>query len=307
MYLCSNSVQHCHALPLHASRSAPSLSPSLHSSPRLSSCSTRLGQQEDDSLQSYRTTAPAEAHTVNRTGLALRMRLTRPPLPSSASSASSSSSIFSTASSVALSSPATSAGLSPHPPFFSSLASTAEEHDAPVSLMASPVLFAPLTGKPLVPLPSSSPIHSFPAFILGLVHSVEADPATIAHHLSNLAASHAAPATFSAIPEGKPTETDQIVDALVRIAARLKKKERAAAQEDQEQLAVEQPAQERDDEEIAPYVGGSTVEEVRKTCQEQIKALKLLHAEELHRSQVSHDEEVRWVAARARPSEGCVR
>ncbi|ORY89440.1 hypothetical protein BCR35DRAFT_300626 [Leucosporidium creatinivorum] len=218
---------------------------------------------------------------------------TRPPLPSHSSSSASSSSLFST-SSVALSSPATSAGLSPHQPFFSALSSTAEERDAPNSNMASPVLFAPLTGKPLVPLPSSTPIHSFPAFILGLVHSVEADPATIAHHLSNLAASHAAPATFSAIPEGKPTETDQIVDSLVRIAARLKKKERATLQEE-EQLAVKEPV-EADEEQDTPYVGGNTVEEVRKTCQEQIKALKLLHAEELHRSQVSHDEEVRSIA-----------
>lgn len=69
-------------------------------------------------------------------------------------------------------------------------------------------------------------------------------------------------------------------------------------QEEEQQLVVQEPA-EPDEEEAAPYVGGSTVEEVRKTCQEQIKALKLLHAEELHRSQVSHDEEVRWVAARS--------
>lgn len=146
------------------------------------------------------------------------------------------------------------------------------------------VLFAP-TGVPLVPLPSSSPIHSFPAFILSLVHSVEADPESIASHLSNLRASHAAPATFSAAPEGKPAETDHIVDALLRIAAKLKHGDRTAH--------VAPAATPKVSSEQGPFVAGATVEEVRKTCEEQVKALKLLHAEELHRAQVSHDEEVR--------------
>lgn len=200
--------------------------------------------------------------------------LERPKLPSSSSNNSSGSS----QSSVTLSTPGTS-GLSSPAPF-----STGSTDDSTrMAADATPVLFAP-TGVPLVPLPSSSPIHSFPAFILGLVHSVEADPESIASHLSNLRASHAAPATFSAIPEGKPAETDQIVDALLRIAAKLK-------QRDTPEL-IEASATPKLVEQRA-LVGGN--DDVRKSCEEQIKALKLLHAEELHRAQVSHDEEVRSV------------
>ena len=117
-----------------------------------------------------------------------------------------------------------------------------------------------------------------------MVHSVEADPESIASHLSNLRASHAAPATFSAIPEGKPAETDQIVDALLRIAAKLKQQDRTALVEPQSMLRVS---------EQGSISAVDSVGEVKKTCEEQIKALKLLHAEELHRAQVSHDEEVR--------------
>lgn len=207
-----------------------------------------------------------------------------PPPPSYSSTSSVTSSIFSAASTI--STPGTSVGLATRAPFFANLEQQQPQHapsfgKAMATTTDPGILYAP-TGVPLVPLPSSTPIHSFPAFILGLVHSVEADPGSIASHLHNLAASHAAPATFSAVPEGKPAETDLIVDALLRIAARLKRKE-----------VANDEAAEVEEEDVGPSVEGRTVEEVRKTCDERIKALSLLHAEELHRSQSSHDLEVR--------------
>jgi osomolarity two-component system sensor histidine kinase NIK1 len=42
-----------------------------------------------------------------------------------------------------------------------------------------------------------------------------------------------------------------------------------------------------------PTVVGDSLEEVRRNYEDQIQALKVLHAEELHRSQLSHDNEVR--------------
>lgn len=195
-------------------------------------------------------------------------------------------------------------------------------------------LICPGTGVPLVPLPSSSPLHSFPAFMLSLCTALESNPLSLQQHLNNLAASHAAPAMFSSVPEGKPEETDQIVASLLRLAGRLKRcgtsttaAVAGAGTATAVALAsVDQPAKsngladgllspkhvdgfkdaiansngnahEQDDDDIDSSVEGSTVEEVRKTCEEQIRALKLLHAEELHRAQVSHDEQVRCALA----------
>ncbi|GAA5865813.1 hypothetical protein JCM1840_006258 [Sporobolomyces johnsonii] len=168
------------------------------------------------------------------------------------------------------------------------------------------------------PLASAAPIHSFPTFLLGLLTALESDPASIAHHLSNLAASHAAPATFMATPEGKPAETDAIVASLSRIADRLQANEKPRPLDDSDyapKLKVAQLSANEDRVEekcgmIAldeapepikwaarrPIVVGETVDEVRRNCEDQIRALKVLHAEELHRSQLSHDNEVRSIA-----------
>ncbi|CEQ39469.1 SPOSA6832_01001, partial [Sporobolomyces salmonicolor] len=167
------------------------------------------------------------------------------------------------------------------------------------------------------PLASAAPIHSFPTFLLGLLTALESDPASIAHHLSNLAASHAAPATFMATPEGKPAQTDAIVTSLSRIADRLQATEKLRSLDDGDYAPKLKVAQLLTDggrvqekcgtisldeapEPIRwaarrPVVVGETVDEVRRNCEDQIRALKVLHAEELHRSQLSHDNEVRYV------------
>lgn len=103
-----------------------------------------------------------------------------------------------------------------------------------------------------------------------------------------MAAIHAAPATFIKEDSGKPLETDAIVASLGRIADRLKAAEASTScsgPRAQDGTTGEQ--------EKVVTVSGNTVEEVRKSCEEQIASLKVLHAEELRRSQVSHDEEVR--------------
>jgi osomolarity two-component system sensor histidine kinase NIK1 len=172
------------------------------------------------------------------------------------------------------------------------------------------------------PLASAAPIHSFPVFLLSLLTALESDPSSVAHHLANLAASHAAPATFEASPQGKPKETDAIVASLSRIADRLQKVEGEATvsengEEEDGKLASglaavglspdpsedDVPAPEQPVSSAAeklrrtsprrPIVAGSNVEEVRQNCENQIQALKVLHAEELHRAQLSHDNEVR--------------
>lgn len=182
----------------------------------------------------------------------------------------------------------------------------------------------------MAPLASSAPIHSFPSFLLALLTALESDPASIAHHLSNLAASHAAPATFMATPEGKPQETDGIVGCLSRIADRLqsphdqlsspplqtvdsfphkrKSTEPIPVQAEPEVPAVQEEnghsrvfgggEEELNSEPLQwaarkPTVVGDTLEEMRRNYEDQIQALKVLHAEELHRSQLSHDNEVR--------------
>ncbi|KAM0791386.1 hypothetical protein ACM66B_005851 [Microbotryomycetes sp. NB124-2] len=251
----------------------------------------------------------------------------RPLLVDFPSSTSASTTCSALLSPPALSTPATSAGLEGGPPFASPF--------VPVPFVAhqGPSM-ATIAGTPLVPLPSSTPIHAFPAFILGLVTALEADPGSIASHLGNLRAAGAGPATFSAIPEGKPVETDLIVESLLRLAERLKRKDRRGSgtvatnghppaladdcganggtravalaagatvqrrspsiNEDDEDLADEQDAAGGDVQ--APFVMGNTVEQVRRSCEDQVKALKLLHAEELHRARVRHDEQVRSIA-----------
>ncbi|GAA6060110.1 hypothetical protein JCM10212_003518 [Sporobolomyces blumeae] len=196
----------------------------------------------------------------------------------------------------------------------------------------SPTLSASGSAVPLspatmmAPLASSAPIHSFPSFLLALLTSLESDPASIAHHLANLAASHAAPATFKPTPEGKPEETDAIVASLSRIADRLQapaassprppaepaaplETPKLLVQADEGAPQTHEPEQRNGTsqsgadhseplprEERRPVVAGDTLEEVRRHYEDQIKALKILHAEELHRSQLSHDNEVRSIA-----------
>ncbi|GAA6003765.1 uncharacterized protein JCM10292_003365 [Rhodotorula paludigena] len=237
--------------------------------------------------------------------------------------------------SAAASTPATSV-FSDYDPF--------SQFSPPVSAMGPPS--AALEGA--APLSLARPIHSFPTFLLSLLTALESDPATIRAHLTNLAASHAAPATFSAAPEGKPDETDAIIDRLLRIADRLQDAERPAESRD-ESSAPSVPSDQnggsenvpggtaaasitstlvkalpslslKDDKPTSdpaspatpvqleafpaaaqhsprrPVVPGDTVDEVRRNCEEQIQALKVLHAEELHRAQLSHDKEVRSIA-----------
>ncbi|GAA5979794.1 hypothetical protein JCM5350_002051 [Sporobolomyces pararoseus] len=203
-------------------------------------------------------------------------------------------------------------------------------HEAGVPLSATLSGAAPLSPEAMMaPLASSAPIHTFPSFLLALLTALESDPASIAHHLSNLAASHAAPATFMSTPEGKPQETDSIVACLSRIADRLQPQHDqlspllAATNETfkhkrkqtepvpvvreprKEQVEVLSPRTQPDGEQLSepeqwaarrPTVVGETLEEVRRNYEDQIQALKVLHAEELHRSQLSHDNEVRSIA-----------
>lgn len=212
-------------------------------------------------------------------------------------------------------------------------------------------------GASLGPSASSPPLHSFPTFLLSLLTAIESDPASIRAHLDNLAGCRAAPATFAALPEGKPAETDAIVQSLTRIADRLTEKEEDEEEEDegaepaskepvenstaaheaqtpsaalaaavqtgngvrtpleQPTPATQSPARVRhrsrpttaDASARRPLVPGDTLEEVRRNYEEQIQALKVLHAEELYRSQVSHDNEVRSVWPRFRFPPGCER
>lgn len=198
---------------------------------------------------------------------------------------------------------------------------------------------------------SSPPLHSFPTFLLSLLTAIESDPASIRAHLDNLAGCRAAPATFAALPEGKPLETDAIIQSLTRIADRLKEKEEdeegesisdvekdggvdggpaasAAVHEVQTPSAAfpvllnssngtrtprdqplpppsQSPSRPRhrsrpttgDVTARRPLVPGDTLEDVRRNYEDQLQALKVLHAEELYRAQVSHDNEVRSVRA----------
>ena len=201
-------------------------------------------------------------------------------------------------------------------------------------------------AAPLGSSASSPPLHSFPTFLLSLLTAIESDPASIRAHLDNLAGCRAAPATFAALPEGKPAETEAIVQSLARIADRLSEKEEDEEEEDegaepaskepvenhtvheaqtpsaafartnngirtpleQPTPATQSPARVRhrsrpttaDASARRPLVPGNTLEEVRRNYEEQIQALKVLHAEELYRSQVSHDNEVRSVWPRFR-------
>lgn len=284
----------------------------------------------------YSQSDPSDPFTRSFAHLAIH----RPSLPLSISSSSAStcssseSSILTPASSVLsfgipMASPGSAGltkGLSP--------SASSDCHDLAAAPLAATLSSAPGSKKGplspelmLAPLASSAPIHSFPSFTLALLTALESDPASIAHHLSNLAASHAAPATFMATPEGKPAETDAIVACLSRIADRLQPHDQlsplippsdafahrrkttepthatAAATDDTEANA---PNGQRDGEPLSepelwaarrPTVVGETLEEVRRNYEDQIQALKVLHAEELHRSQLSHDNEVRYVRA----------
>ncbi|GAA5939996.1 hypothetical protein JCM10213_004903 [Rhodosporidiobolus nylandii] len=236
----------------------------------------------------------------------------------------SSDSAASTCSSTDLSTPATSvSACSPLSSPFSPFPTFAPMDDPPSSSPAGG-LVEPLSPSNMMrPLASAAPIHSFPVFLLSLLTALESDPASVQTHLSNLAASHAAPATFSAIPEGKPAETDAIVGCLSRIADRLQARESSAletaedAREEKEEkplvalaappaisaasapeleLGRAETPESRRPSPRRPVVAGESVEEVRRNCEEQIQALKVLHAEELHRAQLSHDNEVRSIA-----------
>lgn len=232
---------------------------------------------------------------------------------------------------------------------------------APMATTLPPLATA--TGKPangsgadasLAAPPCSPPLHTFPTFLLSLLTAIESDPASIRAHLDNLAGCRAAPAAFAALPQGKPAETDAIVQSLTRIADRLcaEEEEDSVSSEEPEQVPVQEaskklealsvadrvpfplsgkpgpefassngsrtpvqelssasshsPARPRhrsrpttgDPSARRPFVPGDSVEELRRNYEDQLQALKILHAEELYRSQVSHDNEVRCVDGR---------
>lgn len=233
-------------------------------------------------------------------------------------------------------------------------AATQAQPAAPMGEPISPYALAKRTNGALraeaagalPPEPNSPPLHTFPTFLLSLLTAIESDPATIRSHLDHLAGCRAAPAAFAALPQGKPAETDAIVQSLTRLADRLSDKE---DEEEAREELVQQMEQAKLDEDTAekrtpfpltvsttsgppsagtrtpshdypvpstptssrprlrsrpttgdptarrPFVPGDSLEEIRKNYEEQLHALRILHAEELYRAQVSHDNEVRYV------------
>ncbi|GAA6047457.1 hypothetical protein NBRC10513_003991 [Rhodotorula toruloides] len=234
----------------------------------------------------------------------------RPPLTHLTSGSSTSSAALSTPatsiSALSWPSPPCEPSLSTRSPFFAA----PDTDSAPPTATTTPSLDAspPAMDSMSEPLASSTPVHTFPTFVLSLLTALESDPASVRHHLDNLAQSHAAPANFLPTPMGKPGETDAIVASLSRIAARLRAAEEpvsGAKSRDAEQDQtdpngrVEAAAAGCAPPKMStrrPFVPGESVEEVRKNCEDQIQALKVLHAEELHRAQLSHDNEVRSIA-----------
>ncbi|BGP55628.1 hypothetical protein JCM8202_004889 [Rhodotorula sphaerocarpa] len=206
-------------------------------------------------------------------------------------------------------------------------AATQAQPAAPMGEPISPYALAKRTNGALraeaagalPPEPNSPPLHTFPTFLLSLLTAIESDPATIRSHLDHLAGCRAAPAAFAALPQGKPAETDAIVQSLTRLADRLSDKE---DEEEAREELVQQMEQAKLDEDTAekrtpfpltvsttsgppsagdptarrPFVPGDSLEEIRKNYEEQLHALRILHAEELYRAQVSHDNEVRTIA-----------
>lgn len=178
------------------------------------------------------------------------------------------------------------------------------------------------------PPASAVALHTFPTFLLSLLTALESDPGSVRSHLANLAATHAAPANFFPTAGGKPVETDAIIACASRIADRLQAAEgapvpsppssngaHASASGGVTASAVPSPSPglgasapppgtngdsapsgQVSPSERRPAVPGETVDDVRRNCEDQIQALKVLHAEELRRAQLAHDSEVRSIA-----------
>lgn len=230
----------------------------------------------------------------------------RPPLTHLTSGSSTSSAALSTPatsiSTLSWPSPPCEPSLSTPSPFFGGLSAPPPTATTTSSLDASPLAMDTMSE----PLASSTPVHTFPTFVLSLLTALESDPASVRHHLDNLAQSHAAPANFLPTPMGKPGETDAIVASLSRIADRLRAAEEPVSGAKSRSVDGFDEADPNGRVEAAaagcappkmstrrPFVPGDSVEQVRKNCEDQIQALKVLHAEELHRAQLSHDNEVR--------------
>ena len=162
----------------------------------------------------------------------------------------------------------------------------------PSSALDSPKSLGP-PGAKMELFPPSTPRYTFPAFLLTLLTALESDPSTISAHLSNLVNSHAAPSAFT--PTGsspRPAETDAIVAVLTRLGERLRTAEKSDVFPANGTEALP---------EVISVPGKvETIESVKIACGEHLRALKTLHAEELRRSQVSHDEEVRCVRSTPR-------
>lgn len=153
---------------------------------------------------------------------------------------------------------------------------------------ASSALPSPPEDKMLSFIPPSVPQYTFPAFLLTLLTALESDPSTIQSHLANLTYTHAAPSAFQP-SESRPHETDAVVASLSRIAERLQAAEGTLVGHSTLGRAAVLSGETR------AHTPDETIESVKISCEEHLKALKTLHAEELRRSQVSHDEEVRSV------------
>lgn len=102
--------------------------------------------------------------------------------------------------------------------------------------------------------------------------------------MDNLAYAHAAPSAFTPTADSRPKETDAIVASLLRVADRLRESGSVGSGVGRAAVLSGETRAGTPDE---------TIESVKIACEEHLKALKTLHAEELRRSQVSHDEEVR--------------
>ncbi|TNY18500.1 hypothetical protein DMC30DRAFT_402944 [Rhodotorula diobovata] len=257
----------------------------------------------------------------------------RPPLvpafsSSDASSLTSATSISTLATSVSadscIASPSLLADMTAFPPSLSPPAAAPDAAGTGSGPTATPLGALGADHPPA----SAVALHTFPTFLLSLLTALESDPGSVRSHLANLAATHAAPANFFPTAGGKPVETDAIIACASRIADRLQAAEgapvpsppssngaHASASGGVTASAVPSPSPglgasapppgtngdsapsgQVSPSERRPAVPGETVDDVRRNCEDQIQALKVLHAEELRRAQLAHDSEVRSIA-----------
>jgi hypothetical protein len=135
-------------------------------------------------------------------------------------------------------------------------------------------------------LPPSAPRYTFPTFFLSLLTALEADPASIPNHLSNLANSHASLSCF--VPDAndtRPQETDAIVGSLERIAKRLQVSEKGGVSDliGHEFAGTINPA-ECEMDSLSQEINGATIKtpeemeliRVKRACRDNLTALKIV-------------------------------